>query len=230
MPNPRRNSYSGGQSTENPFHQNHSIISSLEQFLKRPQAIPLLLSIFVFLTWASLNLQRSSHNQLPNNAQQRKEEISSAEDDEKVNLVRFKSGFPSPIATDKRGWLLNPVSLALDSGIKGGAVSCASVHIGEMQPGAMRGNHRHHDCNETFVIWGAKTKFRLENNQIAGKGYAEAIIDAEEVAVVASPSGTAHALMNIDPVRTTYFIGCQDKLINYNGSSSTTNFNVWNDL
>lgn len=43
----------------------------------------------------------------------------------------------------------------------GGAVSCASVHLGEIRPGGFRGNHRHHTCNETFVIWGAKTKFRV---------------------------------------------------------------------
>lgn len=43
----------------------------------------------------------------------------------------------------------------------GGAVSCKSAHVGEIRPGAMRGNHRHHSCNETFVIWGAKTIFRV---------------------------------------------------------------------
>lgn len=60
------------------------------------------------------------------------------------------------------------------------------------------------------------------------KGYAEVMIDADEVAVVVSPSGTAHALVNVDPVRTTFFLGCQDDRIDYN--SSTSDFNVWNDL
>ena len=45
----------------------------------------------------------------------------------------------------------------------GGAVTCASLHIGEIRPGEIRGNHRHHDCNETFVIWGATTKFRVSS-------------------------------------------------------------------
>lgn len=43
---------------------------------------------------------------------------------------------------------------------------------------------------------------QLENSQVVGKGYAEVIIDADEVAVAASPSGTAHALVNVDPAKT----------------------------
>lgn len=44
---------------------------------------------------------------------------------------------------------------------EGGAASCVSIHVGEIRPGGLRGNHRHHTCNETFVIWGAKTRFRV---------------------------------------------------------------------
>ena len=69
---------------------------------------------------------------------------------------------------------------------------------------------------------------QLENSQVVGKGYAEVIIDADEVAIAASPSGTAHALVNVDPIRSSYFIGCQDSIVNY--SSSSTDFNVWKDL
>ena len=43
----------------------------------------------------------------------------------------------------------------------GGAAMCVSIHVGEIKPGELRGNHRHHTCNETFVIWGAKTRFRV---------------------------------------------------------------------
>ncbi|KAK4381975.1 protein ZINC INDUCED FACILITATOR-LIKE 1 [Sesamum angolense] len=108
-----------------------------------------------------------------------------------------------------------------------GAVSCASVHLGEIRPGTLRGNHRHHTCNETFVIWGAKTVFRLENNAVK-RGYSEVTIGADEVAVAASPSGTAHALVNIDAIRTTFFLGCQDSVMNHN--SSTTDYNIWKNL
>ena len=43
----------------------------------------------------------------------------------------------------------------------GGAETCVSVHVGEIRPRGIRGNHRHYSCNETFVIWGAKTLFRV---------------------------------------------------------------------
>ncbi|KAJ0098353.1 hypothetical protein Patl1_21025 [Pistacia atlantica] len=225
MANPRRNSLSSNtqNSDSNSFNvHNLSRLSFLITFLKRPQAFPLLLSIFVFITWISLRLQHSDFSKSQKN-------WSSIEDDDvKANLVRFNSHFPSPISKDKRGWLFNPVSLALDSGVKGGAVNCVSQHLGEIRPGAMRGNHRHYSVNETFIIWGAKTKFRLENNQIDDKGYAEVIVGADEVAVAASPSGTAHALVNVDPVLSTFFIGCQDGVINNN--NSTSDYNVWKDL
>lgn len=107
-------------------------------------------------------------------------------------------------------------------------MTCAAVHVGEIRPRGIRGNHRHYTCNETFIIWGAQVKFRVENRRVAGNGYAEVIIGADEVAVTASPSGTAHALVNIDPVRTAYLLGCQDSIVNYN--SSSTAFNIWKDL
>lgn len=68
---------------------------------------------------------------------------------------------------------------------------------------------------------------QLENNGV-DKGYAEVIVGAEEVGVAASPSGTAHALVNIDPSQTTFFLGCQDSILDYN--ASTTDFRVWKDL
>lgn len=69
--------------------------------------------------------------------------------------------------------------------------------------------------------------WQLEN-RVIDKGYVEVILGADEVAVAASPSGTAHALVNIDPIRSTFFLGCQDSIVNY--SNSSTDFNVWKDF
>ncbi|XP_048138139.1 uncharacterized protein LOC115731528 isoform X2 [Rhodamnia argentea] len=233
MANPRRPSYSaaggpaisleGAQASPAALAQRSAFSSSsLVHFLKKPLAFPFLLSAFLLLTWISLRLQSSSS--ASRFASSRDSERSREEDDRKANLVRFPLGSFS----DKRGWLLDPTSVALDSGIRGGAVACASIHVGEIRPGGVRANHRHHTCNETFVIWGAKTKFRLESSELGGKTYAEVVVAADEVAVAASPSGTAHALVNIDPVHSTFFIGCQDGVINYN--SSSTDYRVWKDL
>ncbi|KAK4777481.1 hypothetical protein SAY87_017668 [Trapa incisa] len=235
MANPRRGSYPLPHITvslestvpSTIFAQRNPLFSSsaVIHFLKKPHAFPFLLSIFLFLTWISLRLQRPSSH-FSSSPHLRDDIVKwSKEDDSRANLVRFSA---SGLAKDKRGWLVNPVSLLHDSGIAGGAVSCASVHLGEIRPGGLRGNHRHYDCNETFVIWGAKTKFRVENIEVAGKGYAEVVIGADEVAVATSPRGTAHALVNVGPERTTFFLGCQDSIINYTGSG--TDFNIWKDL
>ncbi|CAN4125634.1 unnamed protein product [Withania somnifera] len=232
MANPRRTSFSpwGNQNQHQlPISsaQNHpgsSLMNSLKSFLKKPHAFPFLLSLFLLLTWVSLRFQRPS---TPTHMPQDWHPKLLSESDQMANLVRFPASYSSSITKDKRGWLLNPISLAIRSGISGGAAGCASVHLGEIRSGGVRGNHRHHTCNETFVIWGAKTVFRVENDEVK-KGYAEVIIDGDEVAVAVSPLGTAHALVNVDPVRSTYFMGCQDSVVNYNGS--TTDFNVWKDL
>ncbi|XP_043693823.1 uncharacterized protein LOC122644251 [Telopea speciosissima] len=228
MANPRRNSYSNNLTSENPHHTQTLSLSSLIFFLKRPLSFPFLLSIFILLTWVFLRLQHLHHFPSPQQTQSREKQKGRKEDDEQAKLVRFSSGFPSQISKDKRGWLLNPVTAAIEAGISEGAISCASVHVGEIRPGGMRGNHRHYTCNETLVIWGAETKFRLENNHIVEKGFAEVTIGAEEVAVAASPSGIAHAIVNVDLSRTTFFLGCQDNVVTYN--SSNTDFNVWKDL
>ncbi|KAL3841099.1 hypothetical protein ACJIZ3_025690 [Penstemon smallii] len=238
MANPRRTSYSNQLPITNPIAQFHTqtpqttataLFTSLKIFLKKPHSIPFLLSIFLLLTWVSLRFQ---HRYATPSIRQSSDSLNQKNGgggfikDSNANLVKFSS-LSSLIMKDKRGWLMDPVSLALDVAIPGGAVSCASVHLGEIRPGTIRGNHRHHTCNETFVIWGAKTVFRLENKAVA-KGYSEVTIGADEVAVAASSSGTAHALVNVDAVRSSFFVGCQDSVINYN--ASTSDFNVWKDL
>ncbi|KAI4363945.1 hypothetical protein MLD38_020100 [Melastoma candidum] len=231
MANPRRSSSvsadSGGPQlpVHVQLHRNALSSSSLLHFLKKPHAFPFLLSVFLLLTWISLRLQTSSSS---SSSSPLFMDRFSREDDLKANLVRFSAEGVSRIVRDKRGWMVNPVTVAVDSGITGGAVNCVSTHVGEIRPGVMRGNHRHHDCNETFVIWGARMKFRLENQEMGENGYVEVVIGGDEVAVAASPSGTAHALVNIDRVKSAYFIGCQDSILDY--KNSTTDFNVWKDL
>lgn len=123
MANPRRNSYTNNQGSEAPMFQNsshshsHSVSSLFIQFLKKPHAFPFLLSLFLLLTWLSLRVQHASYfsPSFPSVLDNK----SSKEDDILANLVRFSSGFPSQLAKDKRGWLLDPISLALRSGISG---------------------------------------------------------------------------------------------------------------
>lgn len=67
----------------------------------------------------------------------------------------------SQLAQDSRGWLLDPIAASSRARISGAAKSCRAVHVGQIKPGSVRGNHRHHFCNETFIVWGARTQFRV---------------------------------------------------------------------
>ncbi|CAN1782568.1 hypothetical protein LINPERHAP1_LOCUS15910, partial [Linum perenne] len=141
-----------------------ALLISLKHWLKKPHAFPFSLLAFLLLTWLSLLLQqRSSHSNssssLSSSLAAQIKDCRKFDNDRDVNLVRFGSGLG--IAKDDHGWLLDLVSLALKHDLKGGAGSCASLHVGEIQPGTLRGNHRHNACNETLVIWGAKTLFRV---------------------------------------------------------------------
>ncbi|KAJ1425538.1 hypothetical protein SESBI_10885 [Sesbania bispinosa] len=118
--------------------------------MRRSHSLPFVLSVFLLLAWISIRVHHSSHP-LP---------LSSPNDDVRANLHRFTSSNPFRIAKDNCGLLLNPISLTLAFGISGRTITCASLHVSEIRPGKLRGNHRHRDCNETFVIWGAVTKFR----------------------------------------------------------------------
>lgn len=142
MANPRRSSYSilvpnnqnpDSISNNNPFQiqpqslfqtTTTTISSSLRLFLNKPHTFPFLLFFFLLLTWVSLRLQHSAHFSSPPQfltAHQWSGERDGGggDSDTKVNLVRFAAGYPSPVAKDGRGWSVDPIALALRSGISG---------------------------------------------------------------------------------------------------------------
>lgn len=98
-------------------------LSPIINLLKKPQAFPILLSFFLFLTWISLRLQHSSHvsssSSHPKSTLNSHPDLKVFDDDDKVNLVRFGLASLSPARKDDRGWLLDPVILARDSQLKG---------------------------------------------------------------------------------------------------------------
>ncbi|CAI5459154.1 unnamed protein product [Closterium sp. Yama58-4] len=128
---------------------------------------------------------------------------------------------------DARGWMIDPLAAAVAAGLKGGATSCLMTHVGEVLPEKIRGNHRHHDYNETLVLWGARMRVRNENRDVA-KGFAEVILTADDVAVMACPAMSAHAVVNIDTSRSAYLMACQDGLHDPNDPRS--DYAVWSDL
>lgn len=144
--NPRRSSYITGAGNQSISIENNSlfqtqtqtsnVVASLKVFLKKPHAFPFLLFVFLLLTWVSLRLQHSasfssSDKTSSFSSQDLKwgeKKSSSVEDDHKANLIRFPSSETlSYITKDKRGWLMDPVSVALKSGISGNVCACVCV-------------------------------------------------------------------------------------------------------
>ena len=136
MANPRRNSLANtnnnqssifANQTSTPTHAN-STSSRIIHFLKKPHAFPFLLSVFLFLTWLSLKLQHTNSRFSPPTLARAQQTSNhhDHEDDAKAGLVRFPSGFPSPLAKDTRGWMLDPISLALTHHLSGMSACCIS--------------------------------------------------------------------------------------------------------
>lgn len=101
-------------------------LSSIVFFFKRPSALPLLLSLFVLLTWLFLQLEHltsagllSSFPSGPSSASQSSTRTLHVLDSE-ANVVRFDAvEVPSKIARDWRGWLMDPVKAAREAGLLG---------------------------------------------------------------------------------------------------------------
>eukprot|EP00271_Cylindrocystis_brebissonii_P016246 TRINITY_DN39581_c0_g1_i1.p1 TRINITY_DN39581_c0_g1~~TRINITY_DN39581_c0_g1_i1.p1 ORF type:complete len:208 (+),score=28.58 TRINITY_DN39581_c0_g1_i1:305-928(+) len=146
------------------------------------------------------------------------------EDANMVKLDTLKGPLPGG---DKRGWIMSPMLLAEKLTLAGGALSCRDVHAGTVLPGAQRGNHRHHTKNETFLVWGAKAFWRIENAKLR-EGYSHVIVKAHEMAVFTGPRERAHGLGNLDTKRTLNLIVCADA--DWDPEKPDTDYHVWTDL
>ena len=66
-----------------------------------------------------------------------------------------------------------------------GAVDCKDLHLGTVGAGKSRGNHRHHNKNETLVLWGAAGVVRVERPGGVINDYSMGVGDR---VLIASPS------------------------------------------
>lgn len=97
-----------------------TFFNSLKIFLKKPHAFPFLLSIFCLLAWVSLRLQQRHNNQPFHQSSYTvvNDKNGGYSKDSSGTVVKFSS-VSSPVAKDKRGWLLDPIAAALDFGVSG---------------------------------------------------------------------------------------------------------------
>lgn len=132
MANPRRTSYTSSQlPISDPIPQFQpqtsqtaaTLLTSLKLFLRKPHAFPFLLSIFLLLTWVSLRFQhRYAKPSIYQSSYTANDKKGGYIKDPSANVVKFSSS-SSLVMKDKRGWLIDPVSLALDAGIPGSTFS-----------------------------------------------------------------------------------------------------------
>ncbi|KAG1338286.1 hypothetical protein COCNU_04G005920 [Cocos nucifera] len=165
-----------------------STLSAVAVFLKRPQAFPILLSVFVLLTWLSLRLQSPGGAAFGLRSHAFPSQAQGKGSDTDANLVRFSAvEFPSQIARDWRGWLLDPVTVAREAGIHVSILESASKGNMTINKEAVYQKKQERSGN---IFTRAKEKMLLnlvimllENARMKDKGFAEVSIGVDEVAV-----------------------------------------------
>ncbi len=91
------------------------------------------------------------------------------------------------VRSDERGWVIDPL-VECPEGLELG-----SVHLGSLEPGAVRGNHVHPDGTEYILIWGGRAEVAWEE----ADRVVRAEVEGEELTVFEIPAGVAHAVTNI---------------------------------
>jgi hypothetical protein len=65
------------------------------------------------------------------------------------------------------------------------SLGCVDMHVGTVGAGKSRGNHRHHNKNETIILWGAAGLVRVER---PGEVVNDYRLKATDRVLIASPS------------------------------------------
>jgi dTDP-4-dehydrorhamnose 3,5-epimerase-like enzyme len=94
------------------------------------------------------------------------------------------------VSRDARGWSAHPLD---EAALSAGAF--ANVHLVSMEPGAIRGNHKHIEQTEHVMIVGGPVLFTAEDAE-TGERFERVFQPEEHFRVTAAP-GVAHAFKNI---------------------------------
>ncbi|MFA6448049.1 MAG: hypothetical protein WCX65_01155 [bacterium] len=94
------------------------------------------------------------------------------------------------VSRDARGWNTHPLD---ETALRDGKF--ANVHIVSMEPGAIRGNHRHGRQTEHVLIVGGPTLLAVEDED-TGERFERIFYSHEQFRLTFEP-GIAHAFKNI---------------------------------
>ncbi|MFB6356902.1 MAG: hypothetical protein ABEJ65_10355 [bacterium] len=110
--------------------------------------------------------------------------------------------------SDERGWVSEVYSGELGAQLQ-------NIHLGSMEPGVVRGNHRHNESREWIVFLSVPIMIRLGTPA----DYVEQTI--EEPSVVSLPPGVAHAFKNTGK-SVAYFTAYRDTRYNEDNPDAET--------
>ncbi len=105
------------------------------------------------------------------------------------------------IRRDQRGWVVNPFE-----GLPDFPAEFGHLHLGTIEPGAVRGNHLHTEAVEWIFIFGGEYAVHWEE----GGEFREKRVGTEESLVIQISPGAAHAVRN-DSNHTIHFITYQNE-------------------
>jgi dTDP-4-dehydrorhamnose 3,5-epimerase-like enzyme len=106
------------------------------------------------------------------------------------------------VSRDARGWNTHPFD---ESALREGAF--ANIHMVSMEPGSIRGNHKHIIQTEQVLIVGGPVLF-VALGEAAGERFEKIFQPGEQLLIAIAP-GVAHVFHNIGSV-TTYLLCASD--------------------
>lgn len=104
-----------------------------------------------------------------------------------MDRVRFYT-LPDQYTSDERGWAFFPFQANLD---RDPWIHLPSLHMVQVNPGMIRGNHFHSGTAEWLYAFGGKYQFYWEET-----GQVKSTIFDKDDHVIYIPQGVAHALKN----------------------------------
>lgn len=122
-------------------------------------------------------------------------------------------------------WMESMFHAQAAAGLSGAneGIGCLDVHVGTVGAGKSRGNHRHHNKNETIVIWGAGGVVRVERPG----GYDDYRLEPTTRVLVASPAGLGHAIKADPGGADLNLVACADAA--WDDANPATDYKVWKD-
>lgn len=120
---------------------------------------------------------------------------------QKNRRTRFMNFSINPLERyeDERGWVSEIYSGEIGAQLQ-------NIHLGTMEPGAVRGNHIHGESREWIIFFEGPVEVRVQGESLKKESL---LTEPSEIAL---PPGVAHGFRNpLDSGKTIHFVAYRDK-------------------